>query len=250
LNRHRFIQTVFGPSDCFPLDRQRGPHHSVTVGGLPHRLVPCPRCYRPLVQVALLPPSLTVHFGGREAWPILLCPHEDNFQVLSYTIKDQDIRIVDFLHGTADGLEIPVEFYIGQAEESVLLTEVLPRDEARFAHLAERFALTHSQDELHDLDGLVTQAWENEYCENANLIELTEWPEMLFGSLPPGMLRVMPGPCPITGNVMTAVGVIGHRVGKLEWSDLPWNTAQIAYCEESACITVTVGVSPDFVWIQ
>lgn len=244
------VSRVVGPADCFPEDVVEEDAHLVTVGGLPLSLVHCPRCYRPLVQVALLPLSLTCIFGGREPWPIFICPSEDNNQLISYTVQDGEVTIVDYLHGTLADPEFEPVVLAGQKQAQVELREIRLKQPGRFDHLLMRAQSALTQSDLFALDEDVTSAWLSEYRELPNLVDMGQWPEMLFGSIPLGMIRLSPGSCPLTGQKMTAVGLIANPVCGLVWSSIFLDTLRVSYCTESTCLTVTGGFNPDLVWAQ
>ncbi len=246
----RISSIAFGPADCFPDEKLGQPIHLVKIGGLPSALIPCPRCFRPLVQVAQLPLSMTSQFGGMEPWPIFYCPSEDNNQMLSYTIQAGKITVVNYLHGTLVDPEFELQVPLGQVEESVELREVNLQHPGRFVELHEKAESFVDHSDLEALDEELTQAGMEEYGENPNLVELAQWPVMLFGSLPPGMIRLRPGPCPLSGNAMTAVGLIANTVCGLKWSPIVLDTMRIAYCQESLCLTVAGGFNQDLAWSQ
>lgn len=239
---------AFGPADCFPEEQLGRPIHLVKIGGLPSALIPCPRCFRPLVQVAEMPLSMTSQFGGMEPWPIFYCPSEDNNQVLSYTVQAGKITVVNYLHGTLVDPEFELQVPLGQVEEYVELREVNLQHPGRFVELHDRAGSLVEASDLFALDEELTQAWLDEYGENPSLVEMAHWPVMLFGSLPPGMIRLPPGPCPLSGNAMTAVGIIANPVSGLKWSSIFLDTMRIAYCQESFCLTVAGGFNQDLVW--
>jgi len=201
-----------------------------------------------LVQIALLPKSLTSLFGGAEPWPIIVCPSEDNNQLISYTILGGQVCIVDFLQGALADPDFERVIPVGQAGETFELREVNMKDPERFNRLHQEAQGLHDKALLFALDEQLLTAWRDEYCDRPNLVDLGHWPAMLFGGLPRGFIRLPPGRCPLSGAPMTAVGIISNPVGNLVWSPIFHDFLRIAYCPESSCLTVSSGFNMDVVW--